>query len=386
MRMPARTYPRAIAVRRAFTLVELLVVIAIIGILIALLLPAVQAARESARRMQCTNNLKNGALGALNYETSYKRFPPGMRYANRPAVGYNGFSWQVEVLEFMEESGAATFIKQEQQKAIAANPALPLNPYDYDILGPVIFSISSIFQCPSDGEAFDNVPPTAGTRRAGVPASNYYAVMGAGRTRILDFPNDPRITAEGGEDYMGPTPPSSLNGTVPLDGIMLPARGVRASQVSDGLSNTLLLGERWYHLRQWLVGGYWTSSTLGTEERDSLLRNRNPDNSIKEPTRPITGSTIFSAAAARGIYTPSASLDQIGYYFLHDDNEPDRPGPAPQGVPKNITTNELPYGSFHSGGANFAYGDGSVHFISTDIDPALYVSLATRNGEEVISE
>lgn len=363
-----------------FTLVELLVVIAIIGILVALLLPAVQAAREAARRSSCVNNLKNCALGAINYESTYKRFPPGARYSTRPEVGYNGFSWQVEVLPFMEEAPSADVIKNKQQEALAANPRVPLNPYAISATDPnnselraVTFAISAIFECPSDGEAFDNVP--GNNREAGVPASNYYAVSGAGRTRNVDFDNDNRIQATAGEDY---------SGDAPKDGIMTAGLGSKTGQVTDGLSKTLLIGERWYHLRMWTVGGYWALSVLGGEDRAYGMSLRNSDGTWNEPKRPLASSSIFSASAARGIYLPSASLDEIGYYFLHEDD--DRPGPIPEGVAADITTNELPYGSFHVNGANFAYGDGSVHFLTTDIEPALYVALATRNGEEVINE
>lgn len=371
--------------RSAFTLVELLVVIAIIGILVALLLPAVQAAREAARRTQCVNNLKNCALGALNYESTNQEFPPGMRYSTRPETGYNGFSWQVEVLDFMEESAVAEQIRELQQEALAVDPRRPLNPYDYgnpEILN-VIFSISSIFECPSDGEAFDNVPSGSGTRRDGIPASNYYAVMGAGITRNIDFPSDPRISAEVGEDYLGTVRLSSI----PLDGIMLPARGVRAGRVTDGLSNTLLMGERWYHLRQWLVGGYWGITTLPPDLRAEMMASR-VNGVFAEPREPLPGSTVFSCTAVGGRYAPSAPLNQIGYYYLHDnDDNPPRPGAIPPGATNHrISTSELPFGSFHPGGANFAYGDGSVHFLNTDIEPAFYVALGTRNGGEVINE
>jgi len=88
---------------RAFTLVELLVVIAIIGILIALLLPAVQAAREAARRMQCSNNLKQMALAVLNYESQYKCFPISIAHYDEGGAVGNGLSWTVGILPFMEQ-------------------------------------------------------------------------------------------------------------------------------------------------------------------------------------------------------------------------------------------------------------------------------------------
>ena len=383
------TPPDEGTLRRGFTLVELLVVIAIIGILVALLLPAVQAAREAARRNSCVNNLKNCGLGAINFESASQRFPAGARYSSRPEVGYNGFSWQVEVLSYMEEQPSKDIITQKQDEAIAANPRAPLQPYAIDPSNPnhiplrdVTYAISSIFECPSDGEAFDNVPNGSDDIR-GAPASNYYAVSGAGRTRVADFPNDPRITASDGDDYVG---------DAPRDGIMTAGLGSKTGEVIDGLSKTLLIGERWYHLRIWTVGGYWGLSTLTPypEERAYAFSLRGPDGVFSEPQRPLPGSAIFSASAARGIYTPGSSLDTIGYYFLHEDD--DRPGPIPPnltlpaGYPSAITTNELPYGSFHAGnGANFVYGDGSVHYLTDDIEPALYVALATRNGEESIN-
>src|ERR1044072_9093438 len=91
--------------RNGFTLVELLVVIAIIGILVALLLPAVQAARDSARRSQCTNNLKQIAIAILNYEGSKKRFPAGSTTKGGTRDGPYWSTWSIDILPYIEEEG-----------------------------------------------------------------------------------------------------------------------------------------------------------------------------------------------------------------------------------------------------------------------------------------
>ncbi len=101
--------------RSAFTLVELLVVIAIIGILVGLLLPAVQAAREAARRMQCTNHLKQWSLGCLNYESAYKSFPHGRI---DPAIGGYRWSFHASVLPFLEQANLYNLIDYKNPNSI----------------------------------------------------------------------------------------------------------------------------------------------------------------------------------------------------------------------------------------------------------------------------
>src|SRR3954463_8342832 len=140
--------------RRAFTLVELLVVIAIIGILVALLLPAIQAARESARRTKCVNNLKNCALAVLNYESSNKVLPPGSTFALKPTgdiyPSASGLGWQMLVLPYVEESGVS-----EQMLAIWDKMKQPGQP-GQDAYSGTMDALNQlmlpIYLCPSDGE------------------------------------------------------------------------------------------------------------------------------------------------------------------------------------------------------------------------------------------
>ncbi len=128
----------------AFTLIELLVVIAIIGILIALLLPAVQAARESARRNQCANNLKQLGLALLNYESVKHSFPPGV-IGNGPDGGPGRVSWTIHLYPFLEET--STYANFAFQYIVNWTAALPQNCHGPN--APVSTIISSL-QCPTD--------------------------------------------------------------------------------------------------------------------------------------------------------------------------------------------------------------------------------------------
>src|ERR1041384_5348025 len=117
--------------RHAFTLVELLVVIAIIGILVALLLPAVQAAREAARRMQCSNNLKQYGLALHNYHDVYKSFPIG-GIGGWAADHYYKLSWQARVIPFIEQAGIFSSIDFSKKNAadilVNGRPLLTMGP------------------------------------------------------------------------------------------------------------------------------------------------------------------------------------------------------------------------------------------------------------------
>ncbi len=358
--------------RQGFTLVELLVVIAIIGILVALLLPAVQAAREAARRNACLNSLKNCALGAINYESTFNRFPPGASYGPRPTPEFrNGFSWQVAILRFMEETGSADFIDDLVENQ---DPNSPITPYSA-ALGPISQQTGSIFQCPSDTE---NVAQLLAERNAGLTSSSYTAVMGSAFSRANDFASNPELTAQVEKDFYGAAADNAVN----LDGIMLPGRGNRIAKVTDGLSKTMLIGERWYQLRAWTVGAYWGITTAG-DQRDRLLALRGGDNNWAPIPFPVKGSYVSSAKNITGRLTPNSSLESVGFYGQHEDDQ--RPGPKTIDTPQQ-GFNELLFGSFHPGGAQFAYGDGSVHFIQDSVSPEVYVSLGSGNGDEVINE
>ena len=222
---------------RGFTLVELLVVIAIIGILIALLLPAVQAAREAARRSQCSNNLKQLGLALHNYHDSYKCMPMGAR-----AGGWNGgwgTSFYVRLLPYVEQTaiadawpwtdrsaGATPYDRDEGYAAGNVNlRGTPLNLINLEISG---------FRCPS------SELPTFGTGNNAVCMASYAGIMGAVEATGLYIPTSQRGCCSCCPDVGTGDP---LNGLVSGGGMLTYTKVIRIADCRDGTSNTMILGE-----------------------------------------------------------------------------------------------------------------------------------------------
>lgn len=302
-RRPARDSLPHVA---GFTLIELLVVISIIGVLVGLLLPAVQAARESARQMHCANNLKQHGLGLQQYCAQHKEFPAGARLHEKD--GELGISWCVLVLPYLELSHMYSEI----------NP-LPDGGAEY--WGPAQ-QIVDVYVCPS-AEPQSNSATT-------LKIANYSAVAGAGRNgevRVLE---------------------KNLCGDVFEDGILYPGSNTSISEIGDGTSNTLAIGERTYVFREWMLG----CSRAGGHP----------------PKRICSGS-------AHNILYP---INAKRYYKFDPE--------APLGATKDILLNDLYFGSEHPGGAQFCFADSSVHMLREDIDFTFYQDLATRDGGEPVSD
>jgi prepilin-type N-terminal cleavage/methylation domain-containing protein/prepilin-type processing-associated H-X9-DG protein len=345
------TQPRTRSAARGFTLVELLVVIAIIGVLVALLLPAVQAAREAARRMKCQSNMKNIGLACLNYESANNRYPPGARPANQPTN--NGLSYNVLILPYVEQGGldsnVANFIKDYRAKNGGKDP-------DGYAFKDANVTRLDLYTCPSD-----DVTLLVDKFFTDMQAASYAGIAGSYASRV----GSADCSTVHGDPGLGTCVDSSL-GDMNVDGMLFPGAGVEVQSVIDGTSNTIMVGERWYQSRAWTLGVYW-----------SLSGRVSPP----EPDQTPLNSACSNCKGINQNYPPNPDLMTAQY--VYHDNLVDRPT-IPTTAPKVFNFNDLPFGSFHPGGVNFARADGSVSFIIDNIDLKLYGALASRNGEEVI--
>ncbi len=327
--------------RPAFTLVELLVVIAIIGILVALLLPAVQAARESARRMQCTNNLKQVALSSHNFHDIRKAFPPGVYQLSFPSSpAYRGVSLFVKLLPYIEQNNLGDGWDE-------------VDPLTNTVGGNAsrTATVLPILICPSDVIPVN--PVSTGSNR-------WYGITSYGGNGGMRS-YDPQFASNDGVFFViGPG-----SQTDPI------GQPIRMADVTDGLSNTLLFGERSHFDRnhdsfaanipspgggQFLNAmgtiGWWAPSGGRLAGGDVTLSAYAPIN-FSPPADFHGGATMVPPAT-----------DFISYRYYNE---------------RRVSA----FGSLHPGGANFALADGSVRFISETIPLANLQRAAVRHDGEV---
>jgi prepilin-type N-terminal cleavage/methylation domain-containing protein len=354
MRFDAHGRPPGRLPRHGFSLVELLVVIAIIGILISLLLPAVQAAREAARRLTCRDHLKQIGLALQNYAVAHGTFPPGAilssvdptsgkTYFNSTAFdfdpwpeatssaqGMHGTSWMLQILTFIEQN--ALYDGWDFRRSVRSNQAVAAT----DI---------SVFYCP--------------TRRSGVRIED----------RLIMFPKRAPTDAQigwtaGGNDYAGCigaqnafTNPTTWNVKRlfcgpsyvyerPMCGIFSPNRATQFNDIADGASNTIIIGE--------VPRSQWTGAAPAGE----------------------------SAAYWGPCHTSVDGWASAGSNTLFETTSKGSTNDA--GQPGGFNTNYFESaGSDHCGGAHFGMADGSVHFINDSINQVTYAHLGSMADGQV---
>jgi prepilin-type N-terminal cleavage/methylation domain-containing protein/prepilin-type processing-associated H-X9-DG protein len=322
-----------------FTLVELLVVIAIIGVLVALLLPAIQAAREAARRTECKNQVRQIVIATLNFENSTKIFPTGGDTPWPKLVDYvkngkpngptqQGLGWGFQILPYLEKGAVHNITTQEQLEQT-----------------PV-----ALYFCPS------RRPPTQepvsgrwlSDYAAATPGVNYAEEAAFWGTDAASSPNDHIFRVKPNEEFWGII--------VRTDWDQHPSRGVpmavgnpaptRIAMVTDGLSNTLMIGEKRLHPKHY--------------------QGTNPDNP--------EGTAIWHDDRGWSDGWDPDTMRCTAFPLRADGDD------------KELTDRQFGFcfGSAHPSGMNAGFGDGSVQFLNFDIDWQLFNRLGHRADGQMV--
>ena len=346
--------------RSAFTLVELLVVIAIIGVLVALLLPAVQAAREAARRSQCLNNLKQIGLAAQNHHSSHERFPYGV-------VLQEGSMWSLYLAPYMEQQSLRNLVTIGKFKINSngdladgfddgLNWAYPGVSYTTEqIMGqPQYKNLIAcetpvpVFQCPSAGlrAQFDYGRDWAVMRRQ--PCS--YIGNASGLATNQNRPGNP--------------PLATYTRMKNLDGVLFSNSEIGIKHILDGTSNTLFVGETFHDFEDVENRGAQKELQVGSRQDHWYFGSDDID------TNP--GGDVSEGIGSTGV---PMNLQNLA---------PDQCATQPSG--EACQRLQLSFGSVHPGGMNGSYCDGSINFISEDIDPVAWSALGTRDSQVTLNQ
>ncbi len=313
---------RGLRRRAAFTLIELLVVIAIIAILIALLVPAVQKVREAAARLQCSNNLKQLGLGFHNYHGSFKRLPPGLSWTS-PSSFYSGarHSWFPLILPFVDQEPLFNMLPQPQTQNLQWTPWYSTQANN--ATGPTRVIVPLVL-CPTDDGAFTETQPW-GVFTLG----NYHVFFGG----------------------------TNLGQAAALTGGQRGAFGVnwgaRMGDMSDGSSNTMVMGE------------YLRSRGTTNDQRGLHWGDQPGYGHIYAALNPNTTSpdTLYTGYCN--------NLPLLNLPCISGDSGPN---------------NTAASRSKHSGGVQVLIGDGTVRFVNQSINSATWQALVTIDGSESIGD
>jgi prepilin-type N-terminal cleavage/methylation domain-containing protein len=367
------------AYRHGFTLVELLVVIAIIGVLVALLLPAIQAAREAARRSQCTNNIRQLSLAHLNYESSRKGLIPMAKFWNRtgylagynpdgPGGWYDDHGWYVPLMPFIEQN----------QVANIGNPKQPLSAA---INRDVRRAFIPIHQCPSDiGLQRNEWGPPADWQLWSRVRTNYQ--VNAGNTVYGQF------------NLNGPCPGTTAPAYCLFKGAPFrPIEDTSLGQITDGTSNTLMMAENVVLPETTGWGGPFSDAQTALGG-GAFTGWRTPNNTLPDCLARLNecynnGEVVAAFAAATlptPLQAPPATAATCG------PGPQATPAPAPNNPPPNAVEDSNGHKSMniaprsrHVGGINASRCDGSVTYIQDSVDPFVWNAMSSAAGDETVT-
>lgn len=333
-----------------FTLVELLVVIAIIGVLVALLLPAVQAAREAARRSSCTNNLRQLGLAAHNFESANKTFPLG-RTLVLPSSTLKNTQWGhlSRILPYVEGSAIHSLI--DYSKA-------PNNQ-------EVVKSKIPFFICPTDPE--DRVNGTYCAATGGQLDWGRSSYRGNGG-------NMPGVTPA--PDASTPVPPELNNGIFVTNVL------VKTSHITDGLSNTAMYSEKVRgdgDLSSVEVASDWFKIPGSGASADAIYTSC----SAVVPGNQTTQATQFPCGGrnwTHGDYSPT----RYNHIMPPNGNSCSQAAGTFNATPVNEEGGAHTASSQHNGGVNVTMADASTRYVSDGVDPLVWRAMGSRDGDETV--
>jgi prepilin-type N-terminal cleavage/methylation domain-containing protein/prepilin-type processing-associated H-X9-DG protein len=322
--------------RRGFTLVELLVVIAIIGVMVGLLLPAVQAAREAARRMSCSNNMKQLGLAMHNYHDSLNSFPLGA-YNLREAWPASGSNWRALLLPYIEQRPVYDQLQFTATSHFMAGGAAGANA----LLGNEVLRELNIptYRCPSSAIPEFDIAPGSNNQQRTLNIS-YVGIQGAARP--VPGPDPNRGTFDLGHGW-------SCN-----NGILFANTFTRMRDVTDGLSNTMILSDQ---------SGLVARVNRTSNYYGGWFGSRHP--------RPVSGGPgvsmdLWQTGTTCVRFAPNSNIVQTG---------------ATEAMYRNNTV----INSMHPGGINVSLADGSVRFLTDSIDFMMLKMLCCKDDGQVFS-
>jgi len=330
--------------RFAFTIVELLVVIAINGLLIALLLPAVQAAREAARRSQCKNNLKQVALACHVYENIHRSLP--LLYSSSTQPG-----WITQILPCFEQGNLCSLYRYSQPWFDASN-------------ANAVTQRIPVLECPSSpvphvytatNPGFAGLSPNPMTTFT-VASTDYFAISAASSSTTLKAPS----TIPAGYFYVYPSTPSTADLSGAFGAQSTTPVSQPLSHITDGLSNTAMISE--------MSGRPWLYLAAGQQvpaaDFPSYVSTSSVDAADNIPLNYGWGAWAHNNNFNVGTWSTDGTV---------------------QGGPSAVNcSNYRGVLSFHAGGAHAAFADGSVHLLTREMPPAVFFALVTACGGEVI--